>query len=213
MSLLTLERQKNLFILTLGNPSSKANTFTQAVVDEFEQAFKEIEGTPGNIALLIQSSNPKFWSAGIDLKWLESQGENAIKTFIPHFEAFSCRLGQLNCPTIAAIGGHAYGGGAVMAAMCDFRFMVPQSGKFCFPEIDVKIPFTPKLIEALTQVLGPRVFNHLALSGAALDPETAHRVGIIDKLFSIEEATAFANEMAKKDRETYQIIKSGLKSF
>lgn len=213
MSLLTLTRQSDLHILTLGNSESKANTFTQEVLDDFHKIFDEIDATSGNTALMIQSSNPKFWSAGIDLNWLESRGEKAVESFIPHFEDFGKRLGLLSCPTIAAINGHTYGGGAVMAAMCDFRFMATNSGKFCFPEVDVKIPFTPKLIEMLTQVLGPRVFNHLALSGAALDPETAHRVGIIDKVLSIEEATDFALQMAKKDRETYKVIKAGLKDF
>lgn len=213
MSLLTLTRQSDLHILTLGSPESKANTFTQEVLDDFHRIFDEIDATSGNTALMIQSSNPKFWCAGIDLNWLESRGEKAVENFIPHFEDFGRRLGLLSCPTIAAINGHTYGGGAVMAAMCDFRFMTTNSGKFCFPEVDVKIPFTPKLIEMLTQVLGPRVFNHLALSGAALDPETAHRVGIIDKVLSIEETTDFALQMAKKDRETYKVIKAGLKDF
>ncbi|MCG2942458.1 enoyl-CoA hydratase/isomerase family protein, partial [Escherichia coli] len=67
-------------------------------------------------------------------------------------ELFS-RVLTFSLPTAAAVNGHAFGGGAMLAMAHDYRVMRDDRGYFCFPEVDINIPFTPgmaALIQAKT---------------------------------------------------------------
>ena len=52
---------------------------------------------------------------------------------------------------------HAYAGGALIASACDFRTMRADRGRFCFPEVDIKIPFTPIMTEIVRLLPNPTI--------------------------------------------------------
>lgn len=68
-------------------------------------------------------------------------------------------------PVIAAINGHAFGNGAILSCACDFRFMTKDKGFFCFPEVDVNIPFLPGMIAFVKKAIPEHLFNEMLLSG------------------------------------------------
>ena len=106
-------------------------------------------------------------------------------------------------PVIAAINGHAFGNGAILSCACDFRFMKSDRGFFCFPEVDVSIPFLPGMIAFVKKAIPYYKFNEMKLTGKRVAaPELAEH-HIIEKACADREALmvdalAFAATFNKK---------------
>lgn len=196
--------------MTAGNTG---NTFDYEALDDWNAALDQLP-KEGNTSLVITADHAKFFSAGIDLKFIEREGLESIKTqFIPQFDQLLERVAVLNMPTLAAINGHAYGGGSLMATACDFRVMRSDNGNFCFPEIDVKLVFSPFMQKLLNTKLPQPIKDRLCLTGAAITGAELAETGLAQaatvEAFA-DQVNAFAALLAKKDRATYDGIKRGL---
>ena len=119
--------------------------------------------------MVITSNDEKNWSQGIDLNFLMSAKndgrEEDIKAFMHAMNDVFARLLTAPFPVIAAITGHAFGNGAMLACTCDFRFMRSDRGYFCFPEVDISIPFLPSMIAYVRKAIPEHRFNELKLTG------------------------------------------------
>ena len=108
-------------------------------------------------------------------------------------------------PVIAAINGHAFGNGAMLACTCDFRFMTKDKGFFCFPEVDISIPFLPGMIEFVRKAIPEYKFNEMILSGKRVGAQELQDSHVIVKASEnkeelMEDALAFAGTFMKKRR-------------
>ena len=142
MTTISLELKDGIHVLTLIN-AVKDNTLTTATMREYLAAFDEVEQYQGETALMLTCEHDKTFCTGIDLAWLNTQNRQDSEEFVHLFETTLCRLALLNAPTVVCINGNAYAGGAIMASAADFRLMRVDRGRFCFPEVNIRIPFTP----------------------------------------------------------------------
>ena len=214
MSTMQLTREGAVYLLTLTNGEFE-NTLTTDVLGEYEAALDELEAANGNTALVLTSSDPKFWCNGINLQWLQAQPPDCFPKLAAMMDQMFLRLALLNMPTIGCITGHAYASGAVLAAAMDFRLMREDRGFFCFSEIDVKIPFPPLLYEIILPLCDPATMRELLLTGRRLTGKEALSAKIVSAIHPAEDLFPKAMEMAealsRKDRETYATIKHGMK--
>ena len=109
--MIDLSSDEQVFTLTMNDGENRWNT---TFVREFNKALDEVEASSGPAALITRSSNPKFFSIGLDLDWISSKddhpgGDRAV--FGVEFMALMGRIITLGVPTIAAINGHAFGAG------------------------------------------------------------------------------------------------------
>ncbi len=202
-----LEQKSDVFILTMTN---KDNTFTIDILNELNALITEVENYQGNTALLITSNYEKTWSTGINLDWYLPLSTEDKAKFKWLMEKVLARIALLNMPTIAAINGNAYAGGAIMASGMDFRFMRADRGRYCFPEITVKIPFTKVLME-IVRVIPVPALEEMLFTGRPFGGEECLEKNIVHKIFSKEElfykSFEIAKIMAQKDRITYTTTK------
>lgn len=214
MSFMQLEKRGAVYVLTLTN-GDKDNTFTPEVLAEYHQMFDRIEDHPDNAALLVTSNHPKTFCNGIDLSWLLTQSPDGFQHFVTQLENVFLRLALLNLPVIAAINGNCYAGGAILASACDFRFMREDKGRFCFSEVNIKIPFTPLMVDVIQLLPDAQSLRDLALTGRAVGGLEAYKMKVADRIFGetalFAEALAFAETMAEKHRATYTTIKRSLR--
>lgn len=215
MSTMRLEKQENVYLLTLTN-GERANTMTDAVLDEYHAALDEVEATQGNTALVITSEDPKFFSNGIDLEYIKSKGmEYLFSHFGARLDQLLMRVALINFPTIACVNGHAYGGGALLSSACDFRTMRADRGFFCFPEVDIKLAFTPAMLASVNLLRNEQLRFEMALTGRPVGGEEAAKKGIVDAALPAEEllpkTLAMAAQLATKDRRTYAQIKRDMR--
>ncbi|RZL02152.1 MAG: enoyl-CoA hydratase/isomerase family protein [Rubrivivax sp.] len=191
----------------------QGNVFNGDAIDEWSIVLDELENTPGKAGLVITSEDPKFFSAGLDVPWMMQQPD--VKPFVCQLEDFFIRLSLLNMPVVAAINGHAYAGGAVLACAADFRYMRADRGRFCFSEVKLGLPFTPPLLEVIRLLPAPDALYELALTGDAWGGDQCAARGVVSAALQEKDvlpaAIARAAQLAEFDRATYTTIKRGLR--
>ncbi len=212
MAKIELSRDGDVFVLTFNRPA-QGNAIDGDMLDELMTALDTVEDEPGNAALLLVSRDPKNWSVGLDLEYIQANGGYGFlfREFAPRVDAMLARLALLRRPTVAAISGHAYGGGALIASACDFRLMRADRGRFCFPEVDLKLAFTPTMLATVQLLPAPAAAWELAMTGRAVGGEEAAAMGIVSSAHSEEtlepKAMELARSLASKDAQTYATIK------
>ena len=212
MTTMTLALNEGVHVLTLSNAEAGDNSFTTDVAHEYLAALDQVERYSGNTALLITCDHEKTFSTGINLDWMGRQNETAKAEFLQAFETLLCRVATLNAPTVACINGNAYAGGAILASACDFRVMRSDRGRFCFPEVNIKIPFT-EVSNAIVQLLpNKHALKNMLLTGVAYTGQECADLEIVDGIYPADELQQAALELAKtltsKDRSTYSTIRN-----
>jgi len=214
MSTMTLEHKDGIHVLTLTNNENE-NQLTQDVANEYLRALETVEQYKGKTALLITCEDPKTFSTGINLQWLIKQNYDAQKKFVNTLEQVFYRLALLNAPTVICMNGNTYAGSAVLACCGDFRIMRSDRGRFCFPEVNIKIPFTPMMMEVIKMLPNQHALKHMALVGTAYTGQQCKEFNLVDDIYPMEElqqkSLELAKQLATKDRATYTSIKLGLR--
>ena len=98
-----------------------------------DRALALAEAAEGPKALVVASSDGKFFCNGLDIEWMGANGA-LVMGMLESFWAWLAKLLVLGCPTVAAINGHAFGAGAFMLLSCDYRIMRTERGFINFPE-------------------------------------------------------------------------------
>ncbi|MBO9477103.1 enoyl-CoA hydratase/isomerase family protein [Shimia sp. R11_0] len=202
MSIVTYETRGKTALLTLNNGENRQNpAFAQAMLAALQQA----EEDKSIRSVVITSSDEKNWSQGVDLNWLMAAKQagnlDDMRGFMNDMNEVFARLLTFPMPVIAAITGHAFGNGAMLACACDFRFMRADRGYFCFPEVDINIPFLPSMIAYVRKAIPEYRFNELKLTGrraTATELEADHVLTAApDAEATLEAALAFAATFSK----------------
>lgn len=204
MSIIEWKKVETVGVITMNNGENRHNPeFIRAILT----AFDEIEGDSTISSVIIASSDPKNWSQGIDLQWMtDAMVKNdlqGIRDFMYGLNRIFNRILLYPMPVIAAINGHAFGDGTIMACACDFRFMKADRGFFCFPEIDINIPFLPGMQAIIRKAIPYYKLEELVFSGKRTGAAELEAHHVIMKACENEEALmrealAFAKSFNKK---------------
>ncbi len=215
MSTMRLDVQDGIHVLTLTN-NDHENKLNLDVIHEYLAALDRVEAYEGNTALLITCDHEKTFSTGIDLEWMMGCSETQRTEFVLALEQLLYRLALLNAPSVVALNGNAYAGGAIIASAADFRVMRSDRGRFCYPEVNINIPFTKIMIDIIDLLPNKQALKHMALTGVAYTGEECAAFDIVDSIHPQQELPQAAMELATmlgtKDRATYTSIKRDLRS-
>lgn len=203
-----LKREGNVFILTMAKGD---NRFNPPFLEGMNRALDTVEQARGPTALVTTGGEEKFYSNGLDLAWLSGDGRSEQPSFIASVSKLFARVLSFPLPTVAAINGHAFASGALLAFAHDFRIMRADRGFICMPEVDIKIPLAPGPLALIQARVPAAVFRDLVLTGVRMGGNEAKRLGIVDEAMAKEEvlpkAIALAAFLANKDRNIYQALK------
>ncbi|MBU1196261.1 MAG: enoyl-CoA hydratase/isomerase family protein [Proteobacteria bacterium] len=166
MKIIEWEKKETVAVMTMCNT---ANRMHLEFVNQMHQCLEQILADEDVFSLIITSKDDKNFSQGIDLEWIMKKHQekdfDSIKSFLFGMNDIFKKLLLMPIPVIAAINGHAFGDGAMLACSCDFRFMKQDKGFFCFPEVDINIPFLPGMIKFVRKAIPEYQFNQMILSG------------------------------------------------
>ena len=115
-------------------------------------------------------------------------------------------------PTVAAVNGHAFGAGSMLGIAHDFRVMRADRGYYCFPEVDIHIPFTPGMAALIQAKLTPAAALEAMTTGRRYGGPDAEAIGLVTATAPEDKVTATAMDLVAglkgKDPGTLKAIKS-----
>ena len=203
---MNLTYDDQIAVLDLG---ADENRFSPDFLDEINQVLDDVvaAGAGG----LVTTAGGKFYTNGLDLDWLGAHGDQ-LDWYVGRVHALLARVLTLPIPTAAAVVGHAFGAGAMLAMAHDFRVMRADRGFFCFPEVDIRIPFTPGMAALIQAKLTPQTQVASMTTGRRFGGEDAAAAGIVDRTAAEGAVTPTATELlrplAGKDSGTLGAIKA-----
>jgi len=212
MTLFDFRLEEHVAVLTM---NSGENRFNPLFLQEFLDVLDKIENETDARTLVVTSAHEKIFSNGIDLEWLvqalEKKEIDTAKEFFYMLNRLFERM--VTCPliTIAAISGHAFAGGAILCCAFDFRFMRSDRGFFCFPEVDLGIPFLPGMNALLRKAMPRYKVEEMEFTGNRLTAQECEEHHIVRKACHLgdlmTETLAFAQGL-KKERAIVGEMKS-----
>src|SRR4051794_38541233 len=205
----SLDRDGDVLLLDLG---ADENRFNPDWVGAVEDLLDEAAATPVPRALVTRATG-KFWSNGLDLEWMGAHADQA-GAFVPRVHALFARVLAFPAPTVAAIQGHCFAAGGMLALAHDFRVMRADRGYWCLPEVDIHIPFTPAMAALIQARLSKKTAHEAMTTGRRYGGEDALAAGIVDHAVGESEVVAralkLAGALAAKDGGTLGAIKEGM---
>lgn len=191
------EKRGMVGIITINRP--KANQLSHEVFDGIRTNLDALEINKDVRAIVVTGAGDKIFSAGADLTG--GYGDMSAVDFLKRGQDVWNKVEDYSKPVIAAINGHALGGGCELAMACHFRFM-QKGARIGLTETNLGI--MPGYGGTLRYIryLGREKALELMLTGKQLEAEEAHSLGLIGRLCeegnTLNDAVAFGEELAQR---------------
>ena len=174
----------------------KDNVFNPELVASLNAALDVVDERDHPKALVI-TGNGKFFSNGLDLTFLQRNPTEQVNSMIESVWRVLGRILILDCRTVAAINGHAFGAGLFLALACDFRVMRTKRGYLNWPELNLGMRLAKGFAELTkAKVSDPILLREGVLCGKRYTSSDALGRGLIDQECSIEDLIGKAEELA-----------------
>lgn len=209
--MIDLRREGAVFVLTM---NATENRFNRTFVDAMNAALDEVEASEAPAALVTTGGTEKFYSNGLDLDWFAGDGKDQVQETLREVFRMFARFLASPVPNVAAINGHAFAGGAMLAAAHDFRVMREDRGFFCLPEIDLGMPLADGMAALLRAKIDRAVLRELLLTGKRVGGGEAAGLRIVDEAVPgdrvLERSIELATSLAGKHRGALSALKNSL---
>lgn len=213
-----LRREGDVFVATMNDGENRFNPTSVAawnvVLDEVEAAAAE----PDAVCALVTTGTGKFFSNGIDLEWLGAAFQDPEvadpMAMVADMQRMWARVMSLPVPTIAAVNGHAFAGGAMFALAHDHLLMREDRGFWCVNELLLKMRFTPGMQALLSGRLPIQTARSAILTAHRFNGPEALAGGIADALYDesslLPAAIERAQALSPTAHKTLNILKEDL---
>lgn len=206
--ILVSQPKPNVTQITLNRPKA-LNALNSALFHELNDAAEKADEDEA-IGAIVLTGSEKAFAAGADIKEMrEKTFQSAYKNnFLGHWT----KLITIRKPIIAAVSGHALGGGAELAMMCDIILAAP-SANFGQPEINLGVIPGAGGTQRLTKALGKSLAMELVLTGRSLTAAEAASRGLVSRVVEgdvVAEAVKIAEKIASKGAIAVQAGKEAI---
>lgn len=162
-------------------------------LQEVNDLLDEVLASPATS--LVTTGTGKFYSNGLDVA--EAEGPVELDPdYVRRLQAVYRRVLTLPMPTAAAVNGHAFGGGALLAMAHDYRVMRTERGFFCFPEVNIGIAFTEGMAALVQSKLSAAQARDAMLTGRRFDGDQAAAAGLVDAAVPVDQLVERAVQLA-----------------
>ena len=191
------------------------NAGPNVICPEWQQRMLDIldtvEADCGKGAALILTGEDKFFCNGLNLEVVTQLAPQEMVLFGSRMAEIHQRFLVLPCPTVAAVNGHAFAGGAFMALSCDYRIMREDRGWFSVSEVDVGVPIPAPMMGILQGKLPANTARDALLTGKRYTADEAIEAGIADAKAPmeqlLEQAKTLASQLGTKEPGIFKTLK------
>lgn len=206
MSSIVYEKMEKIAVIKFNRPEV-LNALDPPSIQLFEEALIDFRDDPDLWVAVITGSGDRSFCTGADLKKTLPPQENFASTyFLPDRKSIEkgmyirgLDITRLNIdkPLIAAINGHAVGGGLEIALSCDLRI---ASDNATFGLVEVTIASIPALggIQRLIRGIPMAAAMKMLLTGDRIDAREAYRIGLVSDVYRLSDLVPEAFKLAER---------------
>ncbi|MFA5860731.1 MAG: 3-hydroxyacyl-CoA dehydrogenase/enoyl-CoA hydratase family protein [Candidatus Thermoplasmatota archaeon] len=202
--------------ITLNRPH-RLNAINGQLLVDLRAALAAAESDDRARAVIITGSGDKAFCVGADLGDVGGMTPASATALAREGHWMCIGIEKMGKPVIAAVNGHALGGGFELTLPCDFR-VAARRATFGLPEVTIGLLPAMGGTQRLPRLVGLSRAKEIALLGNRVDAQKAHELGLVHRVFendSFERDTrAFAAELASRAplsmRMTKQLLNSAL---
>jgi len=181
------------------------NAIAEDLMQELAAGFGQLGDDPSVRVIVLSSAYEKYFSVGADLTAMASIDRSApdaidqIGGFMKRMNAHFSAIESCPKPVIAAINGHALGGGSELALCCDYRIMV-EDGRSKIGQTESSLGIIPGAggTQRLPRLIGLARAKRYIIESTRLSAREAEAVGWVDKAVAPVEFPATVDEVAGK---------------
>lgn len=204
-----IEKDGAIAILTLSRPE-KLNALDLGMLSALLSAADQVEADP-DIRVVILTGEGKGFSAGGDIRaWGGMRPETFGHGWVRHGHRVFERLATLRMPMIAAINGHALGGGLELAGLADIRIAETHI-RVGLPEAGLGMVPGWSGTQRLVKRFGAQLIRRMALGGEIFAAADALAHGLVDQVVptgtALESARTYAERIAQRGPAASEIVK------
>lgn len=176
-----LEREGAVGVIVLDRPP--ANSYDYTFLREMGAAIDDARVDEDVRAVVVTSASERFFSAGADVAAFQAgtPRRRAMTALLAH-EVFR-KMENTPMVFVAAIAGHALGGGLELALACDLRFAAQGQYQLGLPEVNLGLFPGSGGTQRLPRIVGLSRGIDLIVNAQIISPEQAHELGLVDRLF------------------------------
>lgn len=191
-----------------------ANPLDGAMLDALDVAFTGLE-RDGAPPIVVATRHSSVFCPGLDLKEIDGMPREQFRHVMRIFNGLIRRIALYPGPTVAALSGHAIGGGCLLALACDRRVMARSRARLGLSEVNIGIPLPAGSIAMLTALYPARGIEQVVLEGDGFGGERAFELGLVERLVEpgavVDEACRLAAQLGSRPHGAYATAKRYLR--
>jgi enoyl-CoA hydratase/carnithine racemase len=195
----TFSKSDSIGYITMDRPP--ANSYEIEFIHELGVAIDGANDDAEVKAVILQSASEKFFSAGADIKAFSVNSSDVNMDMVRASHKVLDKMAASLKVFIAAIQGHALGGGLEIALACDLRFAAEGDYRLGLPEVTLGMLPDNGGTQRLPRLIGAGKALELMISGDTVDPQQALELGMLNRLYPRDsfgqETAAYAEKLAE----------------
>jgi enoyl-CoA hydratase/carnithine racemase len=174
------------------------NALNSKLVQELTETIQHQKENLDVQALLLTSTNDKFFTIGLDIPEIFDLSKEEFAKFYHSYNDLCMDLYTFPKPTIVAITGHAIAGGCILTLCCDYRLMAEGRKLMGLNEIKLGVPVPYPGDCMLRELVGIQKCREITDIGDFYDSEALFQIGMIDEIVPIDQLYNRSIEKARK---------------
>jgi len=202
-------------VITLNRPDA-LNALSPEMLDALDSALGRAHGDEGARAVVITGAGRAF-CAGADIRHFTTLSPSGVREYARRALEVFRHIEEMGRPVLAAINGHALGGGLEMAEACMIR-IASERATLGHPEVKIGAVAGWGGTTRLARIVGMGRAAELLLTGRAMNAREALEIGLVSRVVAhdalMPEAMALAEELAALPRTavrlTWEALRTGI---